>query len=326
MKESITRRDFLRKTTAGMAALPVLSVSGLGPGSPLAQEAKNSIPKRELGKTGVRVSQLAFGGGSRFVQYKTDAEAIRVLNWAIDHGVTYVDTAHSYGDGLSETRYGMVMKDRRKEVFLVTKVEAREPDEFQREFELSLKRLQVNYVDLLHIHGLGKMDDVDRIGKTGGVYEVLTRLKSQKMARFIGFTSHTDGAAAQTAIERFDFDCCMMQLNPAKVGNFEDLALPAARKKNMGIVAMKAAAQEKILGRGPGKANIDELLRYALSLPVAAVNIGMPTFEMVEHNVRLAGTFTPMTPTEIRDLQQRLASAKESLEAYFRNHSDILAA
>jgi predicted aldo/keto reductase-like oxidoreductase len=275
----------MRATAAGMMVLPTLSVPGLRPVFDPDKEAYPSIPRRKLGKTGISVSQLAFGGGSRFVQYKTDAEAIEVLNWVIDHGVNYLDTAHNYGDGLSETRYGMVMKGRRKEIFLVTKIAAREPEAFQREFELSLKRLQTDHVDLLHIHGLGKMDDVDKIGQGGGVYEVLSRLKSQGATRFIGFTSHTDGAAARNLIERFDFDCCMMQLNPSKAGNFEDLALPAALKKNMGVVAMKATAQEKILGRGPGKANIDELLRYALSLPVAAVNIGMPSFEMVKHNV-----------------------------------------
>jgi hypothetical protein len=323
MKGSITRRNFMRASAAGMMGLPSLGASGLRPVFELEKEANASIPKRKLGKTGVSVSQLAFGGGSRFVQYKTDAEAIEVLNWVIDHGVNYLDTAHGYGDGLSETRYGMVMKDRRKEIFLVTKIAAREPEAFQREFELSLKRLQTDHVDLLHIHGLGKMDDVDKIGQGGGVYEVLSRLKAHGATRYIGFTSHTDGAAAKNLIERFDFDCCMMQLNPSKAGNFEDLALPAALKKNMGVVAMKATAQEKILGNGPGKANIDELLRYALSLPVAAVNIGMPSFEMVKHNVEVAKAFKPMTPAEKLDLLKRMASTKASLEAYFGYHSDI---
>ena len=326
MKESINRRDFLLQTTAGMVSLPALGATSIGPFVTPSAELKNSIPRRELGKTGVKVSQLAFGGGSRFVQYKTDAEAVEILNWVIDNGINYLDTAHGYGDGVSETRYGMVMKGRRKEVFLVTKISAREPDSFRRDFELSLKRLQTDQVDLLHIHGLGKMDDVDGIGKAGGVYEVLTRIKSQGGTRFIGFTSHTDGAAARMAIERHDFDCCMMQLNPSKAGNFEELALPAARKKNMGVVVMKATAQEKILGSGSGKATIDELLRYAMSLPVAAVNVGMPSFEMVKHNVQVARDFKPMNPGEILNLQKRLAPAKASLEAYFGHHSDIWAA
>jgi len=115
MIDGISRRVFLIKSTVGLAtATAAMNLEGV---SCLAsvKATGGPIPKRQLGKTGVMVSQLAFGGGSRFVQYKTDEEAIRVLNWAIDHGINYVDTAHSYGDGVSETRYGMVMKDRRKD-------------------------------------------------------------------------------------------------------------------------------------------------------------------------------------------------------------------
>jgi uncharacterized protein len=323
MIDGISRRVFLIRSTAGLAT--VTAAVNLGGVSCLGsvKAAGEAIPRRQLGKTGVMVSQLAFGGGSRFIQYKTDEEAIRVLNWAIDHGINYLDTAHSYGDGVSETRYGMVMKERRKEVFLVTKIEARDAESFQREFDLSLRRLQTDHVDLLHIHGLGKMDDVDVIGKAGGVYEVLSRLKSQKGTRFIGFTSHTDGQAAKVAIERFDFDCCMMQLNASKAGDFEDVALPAARKKKMGIVAMKATAQEKLLGNGSGKAGIQELLRYSLSLPVAAVNIGMPSFENVQQNVEIARNFVPLSSKEILELQEKLAPSRAGLERFFHHHSDF---
>jgi uncharacterized protein len=322
MTDPINRREFLRKTTAGMAT--VTAPGALLRKSRLTADtsSKGSVPKRLLGKTGVKVSQLAFGGGSRFMMYKNDDEAIRVLNWVIDNGINYLDTAHTYGDGESERRYGVVMKDRRKEVFLVTKLDSRQAEEFMRQFESSLKRLQTDHVDLLHIHSLGKMEDVEAIGRPGGVYSMLTKLKSQKASRFIGFTSHTDGAAAKAAIERFDFDCCMLQLNASKAGGFEDLALPAAKKKNMGVVAMKATAQEKLLGSGTGKATLEELLRYSLSLPVAAVNIGMPSFEMVKQNLELARNFRPLTEQEMKGLKEKMGVARASLEDFFTHHSD----
>ena len=322
MKDPISRREFLQKTTASVATVTVAGSLKTGELFSDAKDLKNSIPKRMLGKTGVQVCQLAFGGGSRFMMYKSDEEAIQVLNWVIDNGINYLDTAHVYGDGESERRYGMVMKDRRQEVFLVTKLPARDAENFMRQFELSLKRLQTDHLDLLHIHSLGKMDDVDKIGERGGVYEMLTKLKNEKATRFIGFTSHTDGAAAKAAIERYDFDCCMMQLNASKAGNFEDLAVPAARKKNMGVVAMKATAQEKLLGSGAGKATIEELLRYSMSLPVAAVNIGMPSFEMVKQNVELARNFKPLSPQEIRTIQDKTTVARAGLESFFVRHSD----
>lgn len=322
MTDPINRREFLRKTTAGVAT--VTAPGALLPLSRLSADtsSKGSVPKRLLGKTGVKVSQLAFGGGSRFMMYKSDDEAIRVLNWVIDNGINYLDTAHTYGNGESERRYGEVMKNRRQEVFLVTKLDSRQGEEFMRQFELSLKRLQTDRLDLLHIHGLGKMDDVEAIGRAGGVYAMLAKLKTQKATRFIGFTSHTDGAAAKAAVERFDFDCCMLQLNASKARGFEDLALPAAKQKNMGVVAMKATAQEKLLGSGAGKATLEELLRYSLSLPVAAVNVGMPSFEMVKQNVELARSFKPLTEQEMKGLKGKMGVARASLEDFFTHHSD----
>ena len=323
MKSPVSRREFFERTTAGIAAVTAAGSLRLEGLLADAKELTKSIPRRVLGKTGVKVSQLAFGGGSRFMMYKTDDEAVEVLNWVIDNGINYLDTAHVYGDGESERRYGLVMKERRPEVFLVTKLPGRERDEFLHQFELSLKRLQTDHLDLVHIHSLGKMDDVDKIGTAGGVYESLAKLRDQKATRFIGFTSHTDGAAAKAAIERYDFDCCMMQLNASKAGGFEDLALPAALKKNMGVVAMKATAQEKLLGDGAGKATIEQLLRYSMSLPVAAVNLGMPRFELVKENVELARNFKPLTPLEMKTIQEKTAPARASLEDFFVRHSDV---
>ncbi len=323
MNDKMSRREFLRKTTAGLATVTTVGSLAGESHSAFAATLKNSVPRRTLGKTGVKVSQLSFGGGSRFMMYKKEEEALEVLNWVIDNGINYLDTAHGYGDGESERRLGQVMKERRKEVFLVTKLGARDSETFLRQFELSLKRLQTDHVDLLHIHSVGEMDDVEKIGQPKGVYETLTKLKSQKVTRFIGFTSHTDGAAAKTAIQRFEFDCCMLQLNASKAGDFEDLALPAARQKNMGVIAMKATAQEKLLGSGPGRATLEELLRYSMSLPVAVVNVGMPTFEMVKQDVELARSFVPMGPQEMKQLHEKLGVARASLQGFFSHHNDI---
>jgi len=322
MDHSVDRREFLLKTAAGAVSLSLSESLGFGPIEMLAAAKSEGIPLRKLGKTGVNVSQLSFGCGSRFLMYKTDDEALEALNWAIDHGITYIDTAHAYGDGESERRVGLVMKQRRKEVFLVTKLTGRTRDEYMKQFELSLKRLQTDHVDLLHFHSLGKMDDVEKLGEKDGVYEAGMKLKDQKATRFIGFTSHTDGAAAKAAIERFDLDCCMMQLNPSKAGGFEDLALPAALKKKMGVVAMKFSAQEKLLGEGKGKAKAEALLRYALSLPVAAVNVGMPKLEMLKQNIELAKNVKPMSAQESKQLQEELQIAQAGLESFFAAHSD----
>jgi aryl-alcohol dehydrogenase-like predicted oxidoreductase len=278
-----------------------------------------------LGRTGVKVPIIAFGCGSRFLMYKDEAQAVAILNRAIDLGITYLDTAMEYGNGLSETRVGLVMKSRRKEVWLATKVlpGARTRDAALREVEQSLKRLQTDHVDLLHLHSLTTDEDLTRIEAPDGALKALYQLRDQKVARFIGMTSHTDGAVMARAIEHNDLDCVQMAMNPARANRFEELALPAAKKKNLGVILMKVTAQEKLLGEGAGKAPVDALIRYALSLPVATAVIGMPQAEFVEHNVNVARSFTPLSADEMDRLRTQAAVSRASLERFFIHHHDV---
>src|SRR5439155_23200009 len=123
------------------------------------------------GSTGTNVSILAFGGGSRFVQYDED-KGIEVLNHALDLGITYIDTADSYGrNGESQTRIGKVLKARgRKGLWLASIIGARSYDGFMRTVDTSLKRLQVDHVDLLHIHALMGPDDLAAIEAKDGAW------------------------------------------------------------------------------------------------------------------------------------------------------------
>lgn len=296
-------------------------------------DAKTGMPMRVLGRTGARVSVLAFGCGSRFVGYKTGEEAVAALNRALDQGVTYVDTSASYGNGVSETRVGQVMKTRRKQVFLATKVPPRPADEAMRSIEASLKRLQTGHVDLLHIHGL--MDEQDLAAAENGALKVLYKMRDQKVARFIGITCHAFPSVLKTALERHDFDVTQMALNAARIGaaklrpqeealdplarGFENVALPVALRKKMGVIAMKVFAQEKLLP----KASVEKLVQYSLSLPVTAIVVGMPKVEHIDENIRLAKTLKPMSADEMRSLSNSLSSTeKASLDRYFADHVD----
>src|SRR5579871_6032893 len=102
----ISRRTFL-----GTAALSGVAARAEG----------TALPTRVLGRTRARVSILAMGGGSRFLMYRDEDKALEALNRAFDLGITYMDTAYSYGNGLSEERVGKVMKTWRKNTFLATK-------------------------------------------------------------------------------------------------------------------------------------------------------------------------------------------------------------
>jgi predicted aldo/keto reductase-like oxidoreductase len=325
---SLSRRRFLESTVVGMGASGALA----GPVNP---PSGSLLPKRTLGRTGVKVSILAMGGGSRFLMYKEEDQALAALNRAFDLGITYMDTAYGYGNGLSEERVGKVMKTRRKEVFLVTKINKRSGDEAARILEGSLKRLQTDQVDLIHIHSLLGEDDLKQIEAKDGVLNTLLKLRDQKVTRFIGITSHTDPTVLKTALERHDFDCTQMALNAALVGmkdgkgnmamnpdmktSFETVALPAANRKKMGVIAMKVFAQEGLVGQAP----LEKLMYYSLSLPVSLCVVGMPKREFIEQNVQMAKEFKPLPKAEMKALAGRLAARnKLAFDRYFSDHVD----
>jgi uncharacterized protein len=279
------------------------------------------------------------GCGSRLLSYEKEEEALAALNLALDLGLNYLDSAYGYGNGKSETWVGKVMKDRRKGVFLVTKIGARKGDEAQKILEGSMKRLQTDQVDLIHVHSLTDADDLAQIEAKGGVLDVLYKLREQKVTRFIGITSHTDPMTLKTAIERHSFDCVQMALNAALQGmangkgkmilnpsmklSFEEVALPAARKKNLGVLAMKAMAQDDLVGSGPSKSDPARLLQYTLSLPVAACVVGMPKLDFIRQNAAWAMDFKPMPKSEMKEFSRRMADAnKLALDRKFAHHMD----
>ena len=319
MSKEISRRQFLENVGLGAAAgsslLLLKDVAGALP-------ASGQIPTRALGRTGAKVSILAFGCGSRFLMYKEEDAATEILNRAIDMGISYLDTAYAYGDGASETRVGKVMATRRKDVWLATKIPDRTRDEFMRRLEASLKRLNTDHVDLVHIHSLGQEDDLAKIEAPNGAMKGLMEARDQKMARFAGMTSHTNGAVMAKAIEHHDLDCVQMALNASRNGHFEELALPAANAKKLGIIAMKITGQEFLVGEGPGKADMNSLLRYSMSLPVTTAVVGMPRPEMLAHNVEIARGFSPLNDQEKERLRQQLGTSREGLEKRLVGHLD----
>ena len=311
---SVSRREFL-----GAAALTAAAI-----GAP----SETGMPTRILGGTEARVSILAFGGGSRFMAYKDEDEALAALNHALDLGITYVDTASDYGDGKSEERIGKVLKTRRKGIWLATKINSRKGDDAMREVEASLKRLQMDQIDLIHIHGLSDDADLAAIEAKDGVLMRLYQLRDEGVTRAVGVTSHTDPVVLRTALMRHDFNCTQMALNAARQGmakpeheggSFETLALPVARRKNLGVIAMKIFAQEQL----SGKATPEQLIRYSMSLPVTAVVVGMPKIEYLEKNVQIAKGFQPMPPDEMKQLSDQLAGAyKVAIDTHFADHID----
>jgi predicted aldo/keto reductase-like oxidoreductase len=321
----MNRRQFLETVAAGLVVTPLLAAL-----------PDRRLPTRVFGRTGIRVPILGFGSGSRFLMYEQEDQALEAVNRAIDAGITYIDTAHAYGEGRSEERIGRIMATRRQEVTLATKIPGRTAEQARRQIELSLQRLRTDRLEVLHIHALKDMEDLKRIEAPGGVLEALYQARDQKITRAIGITCHADPAALRAALERHDFDCTQMALNagmasmadtaqgmktrPAGESSFEKLALPVANRKHMGVIAMKVFGQEQLLGAAP----LEQLLRYALSLPVSLASVGMPKFDHIEHNALLARSFSPMSKRQRRTLEQSIDSGRKlALRNLLADHLDV---
>lgn len=299
-----TRRKWL-SGVAGMA------LSGI------ALQKTKTVPKRPLGKTGIKVPILGVGCGSAFMAMKED-EAERFLWQALELGLTYWDTAHSYGGGGSEVRLGRVLKTERAKVFLATKTADRTYDGAMRQIELSLKRLQTDHIDLIQMHDWRPNDDPAAIGRKEGVLTALRKLRDEKVVRFIGLTGHTTAEGMRKVLELYDdIDTVLMPINPAQP-EFEEQIVPVAKKKGIALLAMKVLGRTSLLK----SADAPALIRYAWSAPISVAVIGMTGLTILETNYRLALAFEPMDETERKNLRQKLRAMRQHLTYLAADYRD----
>lgn len=307
MGTKYTRRRFLK---AGVAAGAAIAGTGIILGSGLENSGlpkkKNpydpkGLPTAVLGKTGVIIPKIAFGLGSRFCTIADADESSELLNYALNNGLYYWDTAHFYENTAlkfsSEERLGLVLKKRRKEVFLSTKVSAREPDKAKLEIEDSLKRLQTDHLDMLKIHAVENESDVSAILKKGGILDIISSYKDQKITRFIGFSGHGDVNVLKTLIEtgRFDSMLCGMNQWGGNKNDRQGILFPAAKAKGMGIMMMKVVRPKDTIK----EINPEDLVRFALSVdgPDGLV-LGMESKKVVDSNLNILRNFKPMSKEE----------------------------
>ena len=306
-KNSINRRDFLKTCLTATAAVGTFSCKGIFSSKKANPFNPRGLPTRVLGKTGVQVPPIVTGCGSRFCTVIDPEQSTEILTYALDNGFYYWDTAHDYvyNNVVSEERLGLVLKDRRDEVFLSTKLGERTYDGGMRQLEESLNRLQTDRLDILQIHLIRSLEDVDNICAENGVLKVLQKAKDEKIARFIGFTGHLDAQAMTELQSRHDFDTMLIALNhyAGHKGDFEKQAIPAAAEKGMGVLVMKVIRpRETIEGVSP-----EELIRYALSLEnVSAAAIGIDGLDVLKKNIALVKNFQKMNPAEMQKMTAAL--------------------
>jgi aryl-alcohol dehydrogenase-like predicted oxidoreductase len=166
---------------------------------------------RRLGRLGRENSVLIFGGAA--LAEVTEEEADSAISLALEAGVDHFDTAADYGD--SELHYGRWMPEIRDQIFLSTKTGERDGDAARRQIEASLERLQVDRVDLIQLHAVGDLEDLDRATRSGGSLESAVEAREEGLVGAVGITGHGHEAPAThlEALRRYPFDTVLTPWN-----------------------------------------------------------------------------------------------------------------
>ena len=250
---------------------------------------------RPFGKTGESFPILSFGGQRIVDEHDcTENQAIEIVNTAIDRGIRYFDTAWIYSNGQAETRMGKVVKHRRSEMWLVTKTWETTRDGARRQLEESLKRLQTDHVNEWRMHNVWDFARLDEFTGKGGALEAAIQARDEGLVRNISISCHTDPQILIEALDRFPFDSALIAASALDhfILSFAEEFLPVANAKGVATIGMK------VLGLGSLTHEVERSLRYAFSLPLSTVVVGMETMAQLEQNLAIAESFTPMTDAE----------------------------
>lgn len=300
----LNRRDFLSKTLTGAGAVTFLSgakapgTAGAGLPTPTPDRP---LVTRTLGKTGIVLPVVNMG--------VMNADNPELVRRAYELGMRHFDTASGYWRGKNEEMIGTVLQDlrARSKAVIATKVNIPPAQRdslsaadlaaaFTRVFEGSLRRLKTDYVDILYVHDVSRVEDVTR----PGFLEALAALKDQKKARFVGFSCHQNMAACiDQALTRDLYDVLLIAYNYA-LQDDERLkkSMEAATAKGIGLVAMKTqcmqswyreelpADQQAFYG---GSIVQTAVLKWALRNPSITCAVpGFTTFSQLDEDVAVA--------------------------------------
>jgi aryl-alcohol dehydrogenase-like predicted oxidoreductase len=314
------RRDFLKTAGAAgvAAAMPATAQNAAGSGTKPGVIQRLQVAGMiygELGKTGETVSRIGMGG-YHLGKQKDPEESIRLIHAGVDAGITFMDNCWDYNDGLSEVRMGQALKTGgyREKVFLMTKMDGRTAEEYSKQLEQSMGRLQTDMIDLVQFHEVIRMEDPDRIFAKGGAIEAAVKAREQGKIRYIGFTGHKDPAVHLRMLEvakknDFHFDTVQMPINvmDAHFRSFTQQVMPVALEQGIGVLAMKTFGDHYILESGTVKPI--EALHYGLTQPVSVVITGIDNQQVLEQALEAVKTFKPMSEAEVKALLARTESA-----------------
>lgn len=303
-----TRRDFLRRTA--LAGSAVLALRNL----PVRAEPAGELPTRVLGRTRQKVSILGLGTAPVGEARLPIPEAVKIFGESMDRGVTYIDTARSYG--IAEEALGQLVPSRRDKLFLVTKLWTESGKQAEKLFAESLRTLKTDHLDLVHIHHIGGKDP-EKVKAADGILPFLLKQKEQGKVRFIGMSGHCrpDRFVEMLKTDQIDVVMGVMNYADCNTYNFEGTVLPECRKRNVAAAAMKVYVGIKggfknhrngSVGCVTPPERLEQALAYCLDLEgISVAVVGPFTLEHAIQNVDFARRYKPLTAQQREELLKR---------------------
>jgi aryl-alcohol dehydrogenase-like predicted oxidoreductase len=330
------RRDFLK--SLALLTSGILVSDRLIAGAAMTNDSLGQVlPYRMLGNTGEKVTMLGLGG--YHVGWTTEKDAREVIETAVEGGIRFFDTAESYDDGGSETRYGKYLVPKyRDQVFIMTKSTARDGKTAKEHLEGSLKRMNCDYIDLWQIHSIRTPEDVDN-RLENEVLDVFEKAKDEGKVRHIGFTGHRNPYAHKQMLDRTksnnSFATVQMPVNVIDPHwySFTENVLKESLNRNLGILAMKTLSDGRFFAEKrrldkiqyttenpiiPDAISIKDALYYVWSLPVSVLITGAENKTLLEEKIELAKNFTALSEEQRTSLVDRVAEYAGNKVEYYK--------
>jgi len=230
-----------------------------------------------LGKTGLKVSSLAFGA-LQFARIERK-DAINLVRSAYEKGINLIDTAHNYPE--SEEILGQAIGPIRDKLYIITKTLVRNKKDFLNHLDTSLDRLKTDYIDIFLFHFVSKDEEFEML-KDAGIIEALIREKQKGKVKFIGFSCHNP-----QVIDRFyeldDFSTLMVPLNFLTTEYVQKPIYEKFEKNDIGLLAMKPF--------GGGRLDdIEICFKFLRNYPKFITVAGMQNLKELEDNIKFAGS------------------------------------
>jgi predicted aldo/keto reductase-like oxidoreductase len=307
------RRSFL-KVVGGLAGGVAVGVAPeIGRAEPVVA-VENGMPKRTLGRTGLKVSVTGFPG----LALKDDPQdkCTAAVHRAFDRGVNYYDVAPAYADGVCENKLGVALQGLdRSRYYLACKTKKRDAQGCREELERSLTRLKTDYFDVYQMHHLVQPADVKKALGPGGAMETILKAKQEGKVRFIGFSAHTTKAAVE-ALKGFQFDTVMFPINFVEyfTRDFGKEVLEVAGKSGAAVLAIKplhagAPKPGETLKHPWWYRTLDDQedvnlgWRFTLSMPGGVTGFSASFLDLVDKTITAGQAYRPITDPEMKKLQ-----------------------